>query len=63
MLNLNYLSNSIGEQIAVVIPIDEFKKIEEFIDQFEDIQEYQKAKKENLGTVSFDEAFYEIEGK
>ncbi len=63
MLNLNYLSNSIGEQIAVVIPIEDFKKIEEYIDQFEDIQEYQQAKKENLGTVNFDEAFLEIEGK
>jgi PHD/YefM family antitoxin component YafN of YafNO toxin-antitoxin module len=61
MYDFAYISNQEGEQVAVVVPIEEFKKMSELLEEYDDIQEYKKAKDADLGSVSFDEAFSELE--
>lgn len=61
MESLQYLSNSAGEKTAVIIPIEEYQKMQEELDEFYCIKEYESAKEENLTFRSFDEAVVDIE--
>ncbi len=61
MFEFGYVNNKIGEKVAVILPIDEYERMNEILEEYEDIQLYRQAKNELSDTVSFDEAFKEIE--
>jgi len=45
---------------AVIIQMDEWQKIQEQLEMLEDLETYDKAKKENSEIISFDQAVKEI---
>ena len=52
-----------GKTVAVQIPISQYKKILEIIEEMEDIKAYKKAKKQKSDWVPFEKAFAPIEAK
>ena len=50
-----------GKTIAVQIPISQYKKMLEIIEEMEDIKAYKKAKKQKSDWVPFEKAFANIE--
>jgi len=58
-----YITDTKGKKISVVIPIQEFKGMIEELEELEDIRLYDKAKAANGKSVPVDEAFKIIEAK
>jgi len=58
-----YITDSTGKKISVVLPLKEFKTIMEGLEELEDIQLYDEAKKSNEPSIPIDEAFEMIEAK
>jgi PHD/YefM family antitoxin component YafN of YafNO toxin-antitoxin module len=52
-----------GKPVAVQIPIDQYKKMLEIMEEMEDIKAYKKAKKSKSEWISFEEAFAALEKK
>jgi hypothetical protein len=50
-----------GKTVAVQIPISQYKKMLEIIEEMEDIKAYKKAKKQKSDWVPFEKAFVNIE--
>jgi hypothetical protein len=58
-----YITDSKGKKISVVLPIKDFKSIMEELEELEDIKLYDEAKKSNEPSIPIDEAFNMIEAK
>lgn len=56
-----YITDTAGKKVAVIISMDEFKTILDELDDAEDIQLYDDAKAANEPSVSISEAFKLIE--
>lgn len=56
-----YITNSTGKKISVVLPIKEFKNIMEDLEELDDIRLYDEAKAENGPSIPIDKAFKLIE--
>ncbi|MGZ8551502.1 MAG: hypothetical protein ACXWV2_12605 [Chitinophagaceae bacterium] len=52
-----------GNPVAVQIPVRQYKKKLELLEELEDIQAYKKAKKAKSEWVPFDKAFAALEKK
>ncbi len=52
-----------GKTVAVQIPISQYKKMLEIIEEMEDIKAYKKSKKQKSDWISFEKAFEDIEAK
>jgi hypothetical protein len=65
MLNIKpqYITNSAGKKISVVLPMKDFKAILEELEELEDIKLYDKAKKRKQEFIDAHDAFKEIEKK
>lgn len=50
-----------GKTIAVQIPINQYKKMLEVIEEMEDIRAYKKAKKNKSEWIPFEKAFATVE--
>ena len=50
-----------GKTVAVQIPISQYKKMLEIIEEMEDIKAYKKAKKQKSDWVPFEKSFATIE--
>jgi hypothetical protein len=50
-----------GKTVAVQIPISQYKKMLEIIEEMEDIKAYKKAKKQKSDWVLFEKVFAAIE--
>ena len=60
-LHPQYVTDSNGRAISVLLPIKEFKIILEELEELEDIKLYDKAKKNDDGVrIPMDEAFRKI---
>ena len=61
MLNVHpqYITDHLGEKIAVVIPIDAFNDLIEELEDLEDVRLYDEAKADNEPSIPIDEAFKE----
>ncbi|MEO8861463.1 MAG: hypothetical protein ABI358_08575 [Ginsengibacter sp.] len=52
-----------GKTLAVQIPISQYKKMLEIIEEMDDIKAYKKAKKQKSDCIPFDKAFAPIAAK
>lgn len=52
-----------GNPVAVQIPINQYKKMLEIMEEMEDIKAYKKAKKNKSEWIPFEEGFAIIEAK
>ena len=57
-----YLVDENGERKAVVVPLPEWEKIVEQLEELDDIQTYDEAKAGNQDAVPFEQAVRDIEG-
>jgi hypothetical protein len=58
-----YITDSTGKKISVVLPMKDFKAIMEELEELEDIKLYDEAKKSNEPSIPIDDAFKMIEAK
>ena len=58
-----FLTNEKGEKVAVVINIEEYKKILEELEELEDIRAYDEAKASGETPIPLQQALDEIERK
>jgi PHD/YefM family antitoxin component YafN of YafNO toxin-antitoxin module len=62
-LNERYVVDGTGNRVAVLIDIEEYKKVLEALEELEAIDAYDAAKASNDASISFDEAVEEIESQ
>jgi PHD/YefM family antitoxin component YafN of YafNO toxin-antitoxin module len=62
-VNPQFITDNDGKKIAVVLPIKDFKAMMEELEELEDIQLYDEAKKSNEPSLPVDDAFKIIEAK
>ena len=63
-LHPQFIKDSKGNKAMVILPLSEFEKILEELDEIEDIRLYDEAKKEDSGErIPMEEAFKRIEEK
>jgi len=62
-VNPQYITDSDGKKISVVLPMKDFKAIMEELEELEDIKLYDEAKKNNEPSIPIDDAFKMIETK
>jgi len=60
-VNPQYITDSTGKKISVVLSIKEFKTIMEELEELEDVRLYDEAKASDEPSVPIDEAFKIIE--
>ena len=58
-----YITDTQGKKLSVVLPLDEFKTIMEELEELEDIRLYDEAKSANEPSIPIDEAFAIIEAE
>jgi len=59
-----FITDKKGKKISVILPIEEYERILEELDELEDIRLYDEAKNEDDGErIPIDEAFKMIEAK
>ncbi len=58
---LQYVEDSMGHRIAVIMPIDDYNNMMEQLEELEDIKAYDAAKASGEKAVPFDQATKEIE--
>ncbi|MBC7914588.1 MAG: hypothetical protein H7Y07_10770 [Pyrinomonadaceae bacterium] len=58
-----YITDNTGKRISVILPIKEYTRIIEELEELEDIKAYDEAKAADEPSVSIDEAFLMIEAK
>lgn len=56
-----YITDQKGKKISVVIPIDEYERIVEELEELEDIQLYDESKADKDAPIPMDDAFKMIE--
>ena len=54
------LKDTNGKSIAVLIPVEKYKKMKEMMEELEDIKSFDKAMKRNFRFKPFDEAVKKI---
>lgn len=54
-MSLQYVTNSKGEKTAVILSINDFEKIQEQLEDLEDLRAYDRVKARNESFVSLDE--------
>ncbi len=60
-MNLQIISDNTGKKIAVILPIDEYERICEKLEELESIKAYDSAKSSNDKIIPFEQAVKEIE--
>ncbi|MEN9638220.1 MAG: hypothetical protein RLZZ262_88 [Bacteroidota bacterium] len=58
-----YITNSAGKKISVILPMKDFKAIMEELEELEEIKLYDEAKKSNEPSIPIEDAFKMIEAK
>ena len=60
-LRQQFIEDKQGNRIAVLMPIDQYNKMLEQLEEIDDIRAYDAAKAEKDEIISFDQAVREIE--
>ncbi len=60
-LRQQFIEDQQGNRIAVLMPIDQYNKMLEQLEEMDDIRSYDAAKAEKDEIISFDQALNEIE--
>lgn len=58
-----FIEDNQGKRIAVLMPIDQYNKMLEQLEDIDDIKAYDAAKAKDDEIISFDQAVNEIEAK
>ncbi len=58
-----YLVDERGERVAIVLPLDEYNKLLEELEELDDLRAYDAAKASGEKPIPIDQAFAEIESK
>lgn len=58
-----YISNQMGNKIAVILPIKEYQKLIEKVEELEDIRLFDEAKKRKSEPIGAKEAFEILDRK
>lgn len=61
MAQENFVIDNTGRKIAVQVPIKTYKKLVADSEELDEIKEYRKAKSHKGKTITFEQAFMEIE--
>lgn len=61
--NPQYITDSNGQKLSVILSMEDFKAIMEELEELEDIKFYDEAKKSNEPSIPIDDAFKMIEAK
>ncbi|MBW6480736.1 MAG: hypothetical protein K0B37_15005 [Bacteroidales bacterium] len=62
-MRTQFVTDDHGNKLAVILPIKEYNKMMEDLEELEDIKLYDEAKKSNEPSIPIDEAFKMIEAK
>lgn len=63
-MKIQFVIDSNGEKLAVILPIKDYQKLLEALEELQDIKAYDEAKKNNTGErIPMEEAFKMIEAK
>ncbi|MBT3384046.1 MAG: hypothetical protein HN778_09670 [Prolixibacteraceae bacterium] len=62
-MNTQYITDKKGKKISVILPIREYKKMMEQIEELEDIKLYDKAIESDDEAIPANQVFNEIESK
>ncbi len=60
-LRQQFIEDNQGKRIAVLMPIDQYNKMMEQLEEIDDVQAYDAAKAEEDEIIPFDQAINEIE--
>jgi len=62
-MKTQFVTDDHGKKLAVILPIREYNKMVDDLEELEDIKLYDEAKKSNEPSIPIDEAFKMIEAK
>ncbi|GAB2498600.1 hypothetical protein [Algoriphagus taiwanensis] len=62
-MKTQFITDEQGKKIAVILPIKEYSKMMEDLEELDDIKSYDAAKKGELEFIDAEQAFREIEEK
>lgn len=62
-MSTQYITDKKGKKISVILPIREYNKMMEQLEELEDIKLYDKAVENNDEAIPANQAFNEIESK
>lgn len=62
-MKTQFITDNHGKKLAVILPINEYNKMVEDLEELEDIKLYDAAKKGKQEFIDAEEAFKEIEKK
>lgn len=60
-MKTQFITDDYGKKLAVILPIREYKKMLDDLEELEDIKLYDAAKKEKQEYIDAEQAFKEIE--
>lgn len=60
-MKTQYITDTKGKKMSVILPIREYEKIIEALEELEDIKAYDRAKSRKSEPIPFDQAVEEIE--
>lgn len=60
-LKQQFIKDKKGKKIAVLLPIEEYNKMVDLLEEKDDLKEYRKAKTQKSELIPFEKAFKEIE--
>lgn len=60
-MKTQYITDSTGKKVSVILPIREYEKMLEELEELEDIKAYDRAKARKSEPVPFEQAVKEIE--
>jgi hypothetical protein len=62
-MKTQFVTDDHGNKLAVILPIREYNKMLDDLEELEDIKQYDEAKKSNEPSIPIDDAFKMIEAK
>jgi hypothetical protein len=62
-MRTQFVTDDQGKKLAVILPIREYNKMVDDLEELEDIKLYDEAKKSNEPSIPIDDAFKMIEAK
>jgi PHD/YefM family antitoxin component YafN of YafNO toxin-antitoxin module len=62
-MKTQFVTDNHGKKLAVILPIKEYNKMLDELEELEDIKLYDEAKKTNEPSIPIDDAFKMIEAK
>lgn len=62
-METQYITNKKGKKVAVIVPLKEYNKLMEELEELEDIRLFDEAQKEKSEGIPMEEAFKQLDAK